>query len=304
MPSPLPTDPCSCYHAKVGLDLRAFRRLPRGPLPAAVLAVCLLLGAATPGWSEETLEYAGSTTIGMGILYAGGLKAFTARTGLTFRSIDTISGSSIGLAKLLAGEVNVAGAGRALTPEEKSRGLVEHRIAYDALALWVNRDNPVSRLTREQAKGIFTGGITNWKEAGGRDAPVALVLAPLEKSMATMEVLQKVLLDNRPFGAPAVTAEYAREQVVAVSQNPNAICAASYGFAPTFNQSLRDKVKMIELDGVLPASANILNGSYLISRPLILATRGIPAGKVKTFIDFMLSTEGQGIVGRNFVPVR
>ncbi len=276
------------------------------PLRNRLLLLAIILGPSILGAGsfaeDSSLSYSGSTTIGMAILYEGALKAFTARTGYSFDAVDTISGSGKGIAKLLAGEVNLAGAGRNLTPQEKSQGLMEHRIAHDAIALWVHSDNPVTRLTRKQAKDVFTGRVRNWKEVGGDDRPIHLVLEPANEGMATMEVLQQILLDNQPFGVPAITCKYAREQVLEVSRDPDAVCAASMGFAAGLNATLRARLKLVALDGVLPTQKAVIDGTYPISRPLILATLGPPAGKVKAFVDFILSPEGQKIVARNFVP--
>jgi phosphate transport system substrate-binding protein len=47
---------------------------------------------------------------------------------------------------------------------------------------------------------------------------------------------------------------------------------------------------------VAPSEATVHDGSYPISRPLLLYTNGEPAGTIKAFIEFCLSTEGQKIV--------
>ena len=66
---------------------------------------------------------------------------------------------------------------------------------------------------------------------------------------------------------------------------------------------MRDGVRAVTVDGVPPTDANIRSGSYLLSRPMLLVTRGPPEGEVKAFVDFVLSREGQAFVERYFVPV-
>jgi phosphate transport system substrate-binding protein len=63
-------------------------------------------------------------------------------------------------------------------------------------------------------------------------------------------------------------------------------------------------VKLVKVNGIEPSAENIISGRYIIARPLLLVTRGLPQGKTERFIDFMLSREGQAIVGKNFVPAR
>jgi phosphate transport system substrate-binding protein len=48
----------------------------------------------------------------------------------------------------------------------------------------------------------------------------------------------------------------------------------------------------------------VQSGEYPLKRPLVLVTGDIPKGPVKDFLDFLLSTEGQAIVGKKFVPAR
>ena len=60
--------------------------------------------------------------------------------------------------------------------------------------------------------------------------------------------------------------------------------------------SLNDSVKALKIEGVEPASENIQNGSYKISRPFNIAYKGEPSSLAQDFIDFILSKEGQAIV--------
>ena len=138
---------------------------------SATIAMALFVVAPPAGGVEDTLSYSGSSTIGVGIMQAGAVKVFEARTGLKFASVETI-GSSKGVKALIEGKVTVAGASRALTSEEKSAKVIGHVIGYDAIAVFVHADNPVKSLSKEQLKGIFTGKITRWKEVGGQDAPI------------------------------------------------------------------------------------------------------------------------------------
>jgi phosphate transport system substrate-binding protein len=267
-----------------------------------LLALLPVASAAPPALAATPLNYSGSATIAMSILYGGGIKAFEEKTRLVFGKIDVISGQEKAFSKVLDGTVDMAGAGRFLSEEEKARGLKESIIAWDAVAIWVNQSNPVADLTRVQARDIFTGKITNWKEAGGFDRPIVLVLDSPDAGKANMEVAQKILLENRPFAPLSTPYKTARDMMAAVAQDPNAISLAGRGLAPTFNRDILDRIKTVAIDGIAPGTANIESKRYLLTRPLSLVTSGPPKRDVKVFIDFILSPEGQEIVSRDFVP--
>ncbi|MEG1943065.1 MAG: substrate-binding domain-containing protein [Angelakisella sp.] len=67
--------------------------------------------------------------------------------------------------------------------------------------------------------------------------------------------------------------------------------------------SLNDSVKAVSIDGVAPSSEAMLSGTYKISRPFNIATKGAPQGLAKDFIDFVLSAEGQAVVAKSYVPI-
>lgn len=77
-----------------------------------------------------------------------------------------------------------------------------------------------------------------------------------------------------------------------VSSDENAIGYISLG-------SLNDTVKALDIDGAKPSVENVKNGTYTISRPFIIATKGEVSGLAKDFIDFILSAEGQEVVAKS-----
>jgi phosphate transport system substrate-binding protein len=268
---------------------------------SATIAMALFVVAPPAGGVEDTLSYSGSSTIGVGIMQAGAVKVFEARTGLKFASVETI-GSSKGVKALIEGKVTVAGASRALTSEEKSAKVIGHVIGYDAIAVFVHADNPVKSLSKEQLKGIFTGKITRWKEVGGQDAPIYPNAEML--GHATVQVFRELALDDEPYVKGLKEFDQPLDQIVEVAYDARGICTVSQGLLALVSPDLRKKVKPILIDGVEPTERNIRSRLYLLSRPLVLGTIGLPKGDVKKFIDFMLSREGQQIVARNFVPLK
>lgn len=249
------------------------------------------------------LVYSGSSTIGTGVLQAGAVSAFQTKTGIKFAKIDQ-SGSGKGIKALLDGQVPLAGASRPLKPEEKKEKLVGSVIGYDAIAVFVHKDNPIENLSKEQLKGIFAGQIKNWKDVGGKDAPIIPNTEILNGKRATVEMFQEMVLDGAAYGSGFKEIDLPRDQIVDLANNPNGICTVSYGLLSSVSAEVKGKVKTISLNGIDPEDKNIQSGAYLISRPLLLVSKGLPKDEAKVFISFMLSAEGQAIVGKNFVPVR
>lgn len=67
--------------------------------------------------------------------------------------------------------------------------------------------------------------------------------------------------------------------------------------------SLNENVKSVKIEGVEATTENVINGSYEISRPFNIATKGEQSELVKDFIAYMLSVEGQEIASESFIPV-
>ena len=107
----------------------------------------------------------------------------------------TGGGSGVGISALLDGTTDLAMASRKIKFSEKMKMKqskhepCEYIVAYDALAVIVNPQNPVKQLTREQLEGIFRGKITNWKEVGGEDARI--VVYSRETSSGTYEFFKE-----------------------------------------------------------------------------------------------------------------
>lgn len=268
-----------------------------------VMLIAMMLSLPQVVFGDDEISYSGSSTIGMSVLEAGAVKAFEQKTGLKFKSIEQ-PGSGKGIKALLEGKVTMAGASRKLEAGEKKQNLIGTAIGYDAIAVFVNKKNPVNNLTKEQIKGIFTGKIKNWKEVGGKDAPIRVNTEIAGQQRATMLAFQEMAMDKAPYGTGFKEIDFPRDQIVEVAKDENGICSVSFGLLAAVSPELRDKVKAVTVDGTDPSDKNIQSGAYIISRPLLLITNGLHKGNVKKFIDFMLSKEGQDIVNKNFVPVR
>ena len=67
--------------------------------------------------------------------------------------------------------------------------------------------------------------------------------------------------------------------------------------------SLNDNVKALQIDGIDATTANVKSGTYKISRPFNIATKGEADGLSKDFIDFIMSKEGQEVVAKSYISI-
>ncbi|HEX9243797.1 MAG TPA: phosphate ABC transporter substrate-binding protein [Anaeromyxobacter sp.] len=269
-------------------------------LAIQILATVLTVPAAT--LARETVRYGGSSTIAHTVLERGFLDAFRARTGVAVEIVDR-SGTGRGLEALAAGRLDVTGAGRPLTAAERKAGLVGTVVAHDALSVYVNRTNPIKDLTRAQLREILSGKVTSWKQLGGRDVKIVLLVEPVASQRATVHLLRELVLEGGAFAPEARELELITDQLAVVSRTEAAVCVASVAYLGSVEPDVRDGVRPISLEGKAPTDANIRSGAYLLSRPMLLVTRGSPAGAAKALVDYVLSRDGQAVVERFFVPV-
>ena len=94
---------------------------------------------------------------------------------------------------------------------------------------------------------------------------------------------------------------------IGVESNTNTILTTvqndAYAIGYVSMGSLNDNVKALKIDGVDASADNVKNGSYKISRPFNIATKGDASGLTKDFIDFILSKEGQEVVGDSYISI-
>lgn len=205
-------------------------------------------------------------------------------------------GSSAGVKAAQDKTANIGTSSRELKEEEKASGLVETLIAKDGIAVIVSTKNQINDLTLEQIKKIYTGEIRNWKEIGGKNARITVVNR--DEASGTRGAFQEIVLGNEgKFVSDAVIQSTTGAVRTTVAQDENAIGYISLG-------SLDTSIKAVKVEGVNASEANVLNGSYKISRPFLFLTKGAPDTAAQTFIDFVLSTEGQEIVAEEFIPVK
>ncbi len=206
-------------------------------------------------------------------------------------------GCADGIAVVAKGQNETGGICCPLPPEKaKKHNLIQYRVAVDVKAVIIHPGNPLNNLTLKQVADIHNGRITNWKQVGGQDKPIALVFRDHCRDMA--EPVREVLGIKGPAARKAIVVKTDKEVVEYVEKFPAAI-----GIAPrVFAQEA--KVKMVSVDKIAATPENAEKGLYPLKGDLFIVTKGRPDGLTKKFLGFILSDEGQAIIGRNFARVR
>ena len=268
-------------------------------------------GGATTGQAIQTIENKGSDTL----LQVAQLWAETyMEQHPEVRISVNGGGSGTGIAALINGTVDIANASREMKPEEieraRERGInpVEHVVGRDALAVVVNPSNPIDRLTFQQVADIFTSKVTNWKEMGGEDRPI-VALSRESNSGTYVFFLENVV----QVGAGDPNALFSPETLLLLSsevisreieQNPNAIGYDGLGYVTAGQKAIAVAAAPGE-PFVQPSIESVNQGLYPIARPLYVYTNGEPTGMIKTYLDWVLSEEGQALVEQvGFVPLK
>ncbi len=203
-------------------------------------------------------------------------------------------GSSVGITQLSQGLVDIGMSSRELKSEEQNQGFLDHKIALDVIVVVANPGMTVDDLTKDQVKGIFTGQLTNWKDVGGADAPITVVVR--DKASGTREMFDEKALDSQDSTTAAIEANSNGIVRQTVASTRNAIGYISLGY-------LDGTVKALKYNSVEGSKDTALAKTYPLSRFLHMFTKGEPQGVVGVFIDFVLSERFQNdVVAREYIP--
>ena len=224
-------------------------------------------------------------------------------------------GSGVGIAALTKGTIDLANASRDMKAEEKAEAKKntgkepkEFVVGYDALAVYVHKDNPLAEITNEQLAEIFAEGgkFTKWSEVGvkmpaGQDQ---IVRVSRQSSSGTYEFFREHVLNKKDFKLGSRDMNGSKEVVELVASTISAIGYSGLGY----NEP--GKVKMLKISpkagqpAIEPSVATTLSKQYPIARPLMVYTLGEPTGELKNYIDWILTDAGQKVVEKSgYVPL-
>ena len=211
-------------------------------------------------------------------------------------------GTVTGIKALAEGEIDICTASRPLEGEdvkllaEKFRSVgISTLIAKDALSIYVNLKNPVNNIEVEQLKNIFICNINSWVEFGWDNEKIVLV--GRNTNSGTYLYFKEHVLEGNDY-CDMLKVESTTESIVRfVSENQYAIGYGGIGY-------VSNSVKTLKINGIDANKENVLNDKYPLSRYLHLYTIQAPEGKIKDFIDWVISDEGQKYVSQSgYIPI-
>ena len=217
-------------------------------------------------------------------------RAYTSKTGVKI-NIDG-GGATKGIRMVANHSAHIGGSCRSVLnglPQEKAAK--QTPVAWDALVVIVNKNNPVDNITLQQLKDIYTGKITNWKVLGGADRPIG-VYARQGKLSGVGRMLRELVFANYD---QEFSATY---QVKSSEPLEKGIEKSLYAIGVTgVSSAQRRDVKILKLDGVKPSLKNIVSSKYMLYRPLYLITHVDASNSVvNDFVKYALSREGSQVI--------
>ena len=127
------------------------------------------------------------------------------------------------------------------------------------------------------------------REEGSGTRGAFVELFGVEEENADGEKVDNTTVDAQVTNSTAV-------MMTGVAQDPQAIGYISLG-------SLDDSVKALKVDGAEASAENVKNGTYKVSRPFNIVTNDDISDVAQDFVDYILSSDGQAIVGEDYIPV-
>lgn len=255
------------------------------------------LGASGPSLAEDVKTL---TWVGCGITK----KAFMQDLALAYEEKTGISieiqggGATRGIQESAAKRSDMGGSCRYSLEESSAESAAYlEPVAWDALVAIVHKDNPVNNIGLKDLRDVYLGRITNWKQLGGRDAPIDLY-ARQGKISGVGYTFRRLVFAN-PDQVFASKREFKSTGPLekALQENPNALAVTGISSAHK-----RD-VKILTLDGKEPSPKNISSGDYTLYRPLYISYNVTAPNRaqIEAFIRFAHSSEGKAVIRKNQV---
>lgn len=226
-----------------------------------------------------------------------------------FHSTVECNGTIDAYQRLINGEVDMifaAAPSQAQLEAAEHAGMELHMtpIGSEAFVFFVNNKNPVTGLTVEQVRGIYTGAITNWSQVGGRRQSIR----PFQRAenSGSQSALQR-LMGDLPLIEPEEEDRVAGmggiiREVASYRNYRNAI---GFSFRYYATEMVRNgDIRLLALDGVEPTKETIRDSTYPISS-YFYAVTAAPIGKpapeernetMAAFLNWILSPQGQTLV--------
>ena len=274
-----------------------------------VVATVLLCGCGKKASSKLSIKNKGSDTL---VQVA---QAWAEAYGGTASDVSVQvsgGGSGTGITALINGTADIANASRAIkakereTIEAKFGAVNEYIVGFDGIAVYTNKDNPITTISLEKLKEIYAEGgeISDWSEV---DASYKgeIQRASRQNNSGTYAFFRDVVCGKGgEFKQGANSLSGSKEVVEFVTTTPLGIGYSGMGYK-------NDEVNWLSVsktegaEAFEPTAENVLSKAYPIARPLYLYTAGEEPPHVKAYLAWIMAAEGQKIVAaQKFVPLQ
>jgi phosphate transport system substrate-binding protein len=273
---------------------------------AAALSSC-----GRSGVQKVQINAAGSTTLGPVVtMLAEAYRKVDPTVSLTV----SLGGSGQGINELKEGRIQIANSSRKMKPEEAEeikkklgKEAKEFEVAIDALAVYVHPENPMTEISVDQLKGMYSaeGTVTTWEGVAPGGLTGEIRLLGRESNSGTFEYFGETVNGKfadgpkkgkmKDFRAGIAEMNSSQAVVDTLASTKNAVAYDGMAFKT-------DKVKWLAISkkagepAVLPSVEDAQSGKYPLSRKLYMYTVGEPTPELKKFIDWVKSPEGQKVV--------
>jgi phosphate transport system substrate-binding protein len=271
------------------------------------------LSAALAGQARTLIQNKGSDTlVNVAQAWAEAYPEFNPEVAVAVSG----GGSGTGIAAMINGTVDIANASRDMKEKEikeaeaNGQHPVKHVVGFDALAVFINNNNPITTLSIEQLADIYGRDpkATKWSDLGvkvpGCDSD-EIVVASRQNNSGTYAYFKETVLGKKGKYRTGTLDMHGSKEVVDLVEKT--ACAIGYSGLAYATEDVK-KVCIAKQAGgpcIAPSVATASDHSYPIARPLFMYTNGEPQGEIKKYLDWILSDTGQCILlKKGYAPVR
>jgi phosphate transport system substrate-binding protein len=287
-------------------------KLPKLLLPIFALLLIGLTSCSRPanGASRSGIQNKGSDTlVNVAMAWSEAYGALRPEIPISVSG----GGSGTGISAMIDGTVDIANSSREMKSQEieaaKANGIdpIKHVVGFDAIAVYVHKDNPIKSLTLKQLASIYgeVGEVTHWSQLGVELEGKAdeIIRVSRQNNSGTYAYFKSVVIGKEgEYKLGSRDMHGSKDVVETVGTALGAIGYSGLAYAT-------DHVKLVPViagngAAVVPSVDTAIDGSYPIARPLLMYTAGQPDGKVKEYLDWILGSEGQKILrDEGYAPV-
>jgi phosphate transport system substrate-binding protein len=177
-------------------------------------------------------------------------------------------------------------------------------IGREAFVFFVHSNNSIEGLTSTQIRDIYSGKVTNWKDVGGKNDSIRAFQRPADSGSQT--AIERFMGKQALMEAPTQDIASGMGGIInQVAEYKNYKNALGYTFRFYSTEMVKnDNIRLLKVDGGYPDKESIRSETYPITAEFYAITAGTSNPHAQAFIDWILSEEGQELVGKTgYVPL-